>query len=132
MRTFFLVLLLANLALFAWWRYLSPADSGLDRQPLARQIEPEKLKIVPPAELAKLAAEETGAAAAPGVRAGARPCGSRGCLPRMGQLHARRRAAHGEGARAARASASAWRSGAPRRPPAGGCSSRRKAAGRRR
>ena len=54
MRTFFLVLVLANLALFAWWRYLSPADSGLDRQPLARQIEPEKLKIVPPAELAKL------------------------------------------------------------------------------
>lgn len=54
MRTLFLLLVLANLAVFAWWRYLSPADAGLDRLPLARQIEPDKLKIVPPAELAKL------------------------------------------------------------------------------
>jgi hypothetical protein len=52
MRGLFLLLVLANLAAYAWWRYGSPADSGLDRQPLARQIEPEKLKIVPPAELA--------------------------------------------------------------------------------
>jgi hypothetical protein len=54
MRTLFLVLVLANLALLAWWRYLSPADAGLDRLPLARQIEPDKLKIVPPAELARV------------------------------------------------------------------------------
>jgi hypothetical protein len=54
MRTLFLLLVLANLALFAWWRYLSPADAGLDRLPLARQIEPEKLKIIQPAELAKI------------------------------------------------------------------------------
>jgi len=58
MRTLFLVLVLANLALFAWWRYLSPADSGLDRLPLARQIEPDKLKIVPPAELTRLPAKK--------------------------------------------------------------------------
>jgi len=51
MRVLFLVLVLANLAVYSWWRYMSPAESGLDRQPLARQIEPDKLKIVPPADL---------------------------------------------------------------------------------
>ena len=58
MRTLFLLLVLANLAVFAWWRYLSPADAGLDRLPLARQIEPEKLKIVPAAELARQSAKK--------------------------------------------------------------------------
>ena len=58
MRTLFLLLVLANLAVFAWWRYLSPADAGLDRLPLARQIEPEKLKIVPAAELARQSANK--------------------------------------------------------------------------
>jgi hypothetical protein len=53
MRALFLLLLFANLAAYAWWHYQSPADAGLDRLPLARQIEPEKLKIVPSAELAK-------------------------------------------------------------------------------
>jgi len=52
MRGLFLLLVFANLAAYAWWHYQSPADAGLDQQPLARQIEPEKLKIVPPAELA--------------------------------------------------------------------------------
>ena len=61
MRALFLLLVFANLAVFAWWRYQSPADSGLDRAPLARQIEPEKLKIVPPAELAKPAAKKPAA-----------------------------------------------------------------------
>ena len=70
MRALFLLLALANLAAFAWWHYQSPADAGLDRLPLARQIEPEKLKIVPPAELAKPAARKpaplpAAAAAAP-------------------------------------------------------------------
>jgi hypothetical protein len=58
MRTLFLLLVLANVAVFAWWRYVSPPDAGLDRQPLARQMEPEKLKIVPPAELARQAAKK--------------------------------------------------------------------------
>ena len=53
MRALFLLLLFANLAAYAWWHYQSPADAGLDRLPLARQIEPEKLKIVPSVELAK-------------------------------------------------------------------------------
>jgi hypothetical protein len=58
MRSLFLLLVLANLAFFAWWRYVSPPDAGLDPQPLARQIEPEKLKLIAPAELAKLPARK--------------------------------------------------------------------------
>jgi hypothetical protein len=46
MRAAFLVLVLANVAFFAWARYLSPADSAADSAPLARQIEPEKLRIL--------------------------------------------------------------------------------------
>lgn len=45
MRTAFLVLLLANLGLFAWWRYGSPPDASADPAPLTRQIDPEKLRI---------------------------------------------------------------------------------------
>jgi hypothetical protein len=51
MRLAFLVLVLANLAFFAWSRYYSPQEAATDGNSLARQIEPEKLKIVPPAEL---------------------------------------------------------------------------------
>ncbi|MFL5299267.1 MAG: SPOR domain-containing protein [Anaeromyxobacteraceae bacterium] len=51
MRTLFLVLLLANVVFFAWSRYVSPSEAGADPAPLARQIEPEKLKVVTPAEL---------------------------------------------------------------------------------
>jgi len=50
-RTLFLVLLLANAAFFAWSRYVSPAEAGADPAPLARQIEPEKLKVIAPGEL---------------------------------------------------------------------------------
>jgi hypothetical protein len=49
-RTLFLVLLLANVAFFAWWRFVSPPDLGADPAPLARQIDPEKLKVVLPGE----------------------------------------------------------------------------------
>ena len=51
MRTVFLILLLANLGFFAWWRYGSPPDAAADPAPLARQIDPEKLKIVAPKDL---------------------------------------------------------------------------------
>lgn len=51
MRTAFLFLLLANVGFFAWWRYGSPPDASADPAPLARQIEPEKLKIVAPKDL---------------------------------------------------------------------------------
>ena len=51
MRTAFLILLLANVGLLAWWRYGSPPDAASDPAPLARQIEPEKLKVVAPKDL---------------------------------------------------------------------------------
>jgi hypothetical protein len=47
MRTLFLVLMLANLTLFAWMRYFPPSEATAEVT-LARQNEPEKLKIVPP------------------------------------------------------------------------------------
>ena len=54
MRLAFLLLVLANLAFFAWARYFSPPDAGADPRPLARQIEPDRLKVVSPAELSVL------------------------------------------------------------------------------
>ncbi|HEU4646948.1 MAG TPA: SPOR domain-containing protein [Burkholderiales bacterium] len=54
MRLAFLLLLAANLAFFAWARYLAPPDPAMDRAPLARQLEPQKLRIVPERELAQL------------------------------------------------------------------------------
>lgn len=50
MRTLFLLLVLANLAFFAWSRYAGPRGAG-DPAPLARQIDPEKLRIVAPKDL---------------------------------------------------------------------------------
>ncbi len=54
MRTLFLVLVFANVAFFAWWRY-GPADAA-DPAPLSRQIEPEKLKVIAPADLPPVSA----------------------------------------------------------------------------
>ncbi len=48
MRAMFLFLVAANLAFFAWWYYFSPPDSGRDPKPLAQQIEPRNLRILPP------------------------------------------------------------------------------------
>jgi len=53
MRAAFLVLLLANLGFFAWARYLAAPEAAADPAPLGRQIEPEKLKVVAPADLPK-------------------------------------------------------------------------------
>ena len=50
MRALFLLLLLANLAFYAWSRYGAPADAA-DPAAAARQIEPEKLKLIAPAAL---------------------------------------------------------------------------------
>ena len=65
MRTLFLLLLLANVAFFAWSRLVSPPDASTDAAPLARQIEPEKLKVIVPAELPPGAAAPVGARPAP-------------------------------------------------------------------
>ncbi len=51
MRTLFLLLLLANVAFFAWSRYVSPPDASADPLPLTRQIDPAKLKVVAPNEI---------------------------------------------------------------------------------
>jgi len=64
MRALFLLLLLANLAFYAWSRYGAPTDA-VDPAPAARPIEPEKLKLVAPASLpppAPLAAKKPASA----------------------------------------------------------------------
>jgi len=52
-RTLFLLLLAAGLGFFAWARFLAAPDPAIDSQPLAQQIEPEKLRVVPESELAR-------------------------------------------------------------------------------
>jgi len=54
MRSVFLIVLLANLAFYAWTQYLVPSEQGLDAEPLERQVAPEQLRIVSAAELAKI------------------------------------------------------------------------------
>jgi hypothetical protein len=49
-RALFLILVLANLAFLAWWRYGPPAGAA-DPAPLLRQLEPEKLKVLRSADL---------------------------------------------------------------------------------
>jgi hypothetical protein len=51
MRALFLLLILANVAFFAWARYVSPANASADAAPLVRQIAPEKLRILPHGEM---------------------------------------------------------------------------------
>jgi hypothetical protein len=64
-RVLFLLLVLANVALFAWARFIAGGGSGADPAPVARQIEPEKLRVVSPDELAKLAPAKPAVAARP-------------------------------------------------------------------
>jgi hypothetical protein len=52
MRAFALLLIAANLALYAWIAQYAPPDPASDPRPLARQIEPEKIPIVSGRELA--------------------------------------------------------------------------------
>ncbi|HEX6528676.1 MAG TPA: SPOR domain-containing protein [Burkholderiales bacterium] len=49
MRAVFLLLVLANLALFAWSRYGAPDVPSVAAQ--SRQVEPEKLKVIAPKDL---------------------------------------------------------------------------------
>jgi len=48
MRLVFLLLVFANALFFAWSRYVAPEEASVDRAPLDRQIEPEKLPIIAP------------------------------------------------------------------------------------
>jgi hypothetical protein len=52
MRTVFLALLAANVAFFAWSQYFSPEEVPADRV-LVRRNDPDRLKIVPPADPAQ-------------------------------------------------------------------------------
>ena len=70
MRTFFLLLVLANVAFFAWTRFVG-GGSGIDPRPLARQIEPERIRVVSPEELANLPAAKPSAPAAAAAPAAA-------------------------------------------------------------
>jgi hypothetical protein len=54
MRTAFLLLVAANLALFAWFQYYSPAESAADPEPARRQISPEKIRLLEGKELKSL------------------------------------------------------------------------------
>lgn len=56
MRALFLLLLAANLALFAWWRYYATHEGAGDPEPARRQISPEKIRIIEAEELARLPA----------------------------------------------------------------------------
>ena len=61
MRTLFLLLLLGNVAFFAWSRYVAPPEASADPLPLERQIEPEKLKVIAPRDLPPAAARPASA-----------------------------------------------------------------------
>ena len=74
MRTLFLVLVFANVALFAWWRY-GAADAA-DPAPLRRQLEPEKLKVLRPADLPPPSAATTEKAASAAAAVGCMEWGS--------------------------------------------------------
>ena len=56
MRALFLLLALANVVFLAWSRYVAPPEAAADPAPLGRQIEPQKLKVIAPADLPPLAA----------------------------------------------------------------------------
>ena len=56
MRALFLLLIAANLGFYAWTRQIDPREQGRDPEPLARQIEPQKLTIVAPESLQTQAA----------------------------------------------------------------------------
>ncbi len=93
MRALFLVLLLANVAFFAWVRLGAPGGAGADPAPLARQISPEKLRVVRPEELVQAAPPKsiappppppppaTVAQAAPPAVAARRKCMEWGAFP---------------------------------------------------
>jgi len=70
MRALFLLLVLANVAFFAWARLFAGGGAGSDPAPLSRQIEPQRLRVVRPEELVPAAAK---AVAAPPPVAAAPP-----------------------------------------------------------
>jgi len=56
MRAIFLLLVAANLALYAWPRYYGTPDSASDPEPQRRQVSPERIRVLTGPELAGLPA----------------------------------------------------------------------------
>lgn len=54
MRALFLLLIAANLGLFAWLRYYAAPDSASDPEPARRQVKPENIRLLAGPELAGL------------------------------------------------------------------------------
>ena len=76
MRLLFLLLLAANLALFAWWAYYAPSDVTADPEPQRRQLSPEKIRLLEGKELKALAATKP----KPAPAAGAAPAAASACI----------------------------------------------------
>ena len=82
MRLLFLLLLAANLALFAWTQYYAPPEGASDPEPARRQISPEKIRLVAakdlsgPAPAAPKRPAETVPAPAPAQVAASAPPGA--------------------------------------------------------
>jgi hypothetical protein len=70
MRIAFLLLVAANLALYAWFQYYAPAEGAADPEPARRQIEPEKIRLLEGKELKSLASVKP-RPAAPGTASSA-------------------------------------------------------------
>ena len=63
MRIAFLLLLAANLALFAWVQQYAPAEGAADPEPARRQLHPERIRLLENKELSGLGAPKTKPAA---------------------------------------------------------------------
>jgi hypothetical protein len=64
-RTAFLLLVAANLALYAWFLHYSPVESATDAEPARRQLSPEKIRLLERKELTGLATAKPKPAPAP-------------------------------------------------------------------
>ncbi len=73
MRALFLLLLLGNLAFYAWWRYGASTDAAPDAAQLSRQVEADKLKVIPAGELQRAPAAKKPAPEKPAPAAVAVP-----------------------------------------------------------
>jgi len=65
MRIAFLLLVAANLALYAWFQHYSPVESATDAEPARRQMSPEKIRLLEGKELTGLASAKPKPAPAP-------------------------------------------------------------------
>ncbi len=79
MRIAFLLLIAANLALFAWFQHFQPTESTSDPEPARRQVKPEQIRVLSGKELAGVSAPAPRSAATP-APAGAAPSPAGGCI----------------------------------------------------